>query len=184
MLQDLLSRKRSSIVEKWFERILDTYPEDTSKFLRTAKDPFANPVRSTILQGIEGVLGEMLKDRESPDALNEFLDRVIRIRSVQDFSPSQALAFVFSLKEVVRQVLGKEIQEQGLHDQLQGLESRVDALALRAFDVYMACREAVYELRVGEIKRQREAAFRMLERSNRAIEKRMKKEEALSRDSE
>jgi hypothetical protein len=184
MLHDLLSRKRSSIVEKWFELILDTYPEDTSKFLRRSKDPFANPVRSTILQGIEGVLGEILKDHESPDALNDFLDRVIRIRSVQDFSPSQSLAFVFSLKTVIRQVLAKEIQEHGLHDQLQGLESRVDCLALRAFDVYMACREAVYELRVGEIKRQREAAFRALERSNRSIEKRMQKEEPLSRDSE
>ncbi len=183
-LQDLLNRSRSGIVEKWFELILDTYPKDTSKFLRMAKDPFANPVRSTILQGIEGILEEILEDRENPGALNEFLDRVIRIRSVQDFSPSQALAFVFSLKTVVRQVLGKEIREQGLQDQLQGLESRVDSLALRAFDVYMACREAVYELRVGEIKRQREAAIRMLERSNRAIEKRMQKEEALPRESE
>jgi hypothetical protein len=164
--------------------ILESYPEDTSKFLRKEKDPFANPVRNTILQGIEGVYDEILKDDESPEALNDFLDKVIRIRSVQDFSPSQALAFVFSLKTVIREVLGKEIRENHLHDQLLLLESRVDALALRAFDVYVGCREEIYELRAGEMKRQRDAAFRMLERSNRAVGKKMEKEEALSRDSD
>jgi hypothetical protein len=179
MLRDLLSRKKSSLVETWFELILNTYPEDTSKFLRKEKDPFANPVRNTILQGIEGVYDELLKDQQSPEALNAFLDKVIRIRAVQDFTPSQALAFVFSFKKAIRERLGKEIREYDLHDQLLRLESRVDALALRAFDVYMGCREEVYELRVGEVKRQREAAFRMLERSNRAVGKRMEKEEAL-----
>ncbi len=184
MLRDLLSRKRSSIVEKWFELILDTYPEDTSKFLRREKDPFANPVRNTILQGINGLYGEILKEDETPEALNAFLDKVIRIRSVQDFSPSQALAFLFSLKSVVREILGKEIRENHLHDSLLVLESRIDALALRSFDVYMGCREEVYELRVGEVKRQREAAFRMLERSNRAIKKRMEKDKVPSGDPE
>ena len=184
MLRDLLSRKRSRIVEKWFELILDTYPEDTSKFLRREKDPFANPVRNTILQGIKGLYDEILEEDETPEALNAFLDKVIRIRSVQDFSPSQALAFVFSLKSVVREVLGKEIRDHQLHEPLLHLDSRIDGLALRAFDVYMGCREEVYELRVGEVKRQREAAFRMLERSNRVAEKRMKKEKGPSRDSE
>jgi hypothetical protein len=178
-----MSRKRPRIVEKWFDRILDTYPEDTSKFLRKEKDPFANPVRSTILQGIEGVYDEILKDRESPETLNDFLDKVIRIRAVQDFSPSQALAFVFSLKAVIREVLDKEIRENHLHDQLLLLESRVDGLALRAFDVYVGCREEVYELRVNEVKRMRERAFRLLEQTDRVYLKKKKNEEAPSRDS-
>ena len=85
--------------------------------------------------------------------LNDFLDKVIRIRAVQEFSPSQALAFVFSLKEVIREVLGKEIRENHLQDQLLLIEKRIDALALRAFDVYVSCREEVYELRINEVKR-------------------------------
>ncbi len=184
MLRDLLSRKRSSIVEKWFDLLLETYPEDTSKFLRREKDPFANPVRNTILQGIEGLCDEILKEDESPEALNAFLDKIIRIRAVQDFSPSQALAFVFFLKTVIRDVLGKEIRENHLHEPLLLLESRIDEMALRAFDVYMGCREEIYELRVGEVKRQREAAFRMLERSERAAKKRLEKQETSSRDAD
>jgi len=182
MLRDLLSKKRRSIVEKWFDQILDTYPEDTSKFLKKEKDPFANPVRHTILKGIEGVYDELLEEGKSPEALNTFLDNVIRIRAVQDFSPSQALAFVFSLKTVIRDVLGKEIRENHLHDQLLLFESRVDALALRAFDVYMGCREEMYELRVNEVKRTREQALRLLERTDRVFQKRKENKEALSRD--
>jgi len=177
-----MSRKRTGIVEKWFDRILDTYPEDTSRFLKKEKDPFANPVRQTILQGIEGLYDELLEEGERPEALTAFLDNVIRIRSVQDFSPSQALAFVFSLKAVIRDVLGKEIREARLYDQLLSMESRVDALALRAFDVYMGCREEIYELRVNEVKRQREQALRLLERTDRVFQKRKESRETLSRD--
>jgi hypothetical protein len=184
MLQELLSRKKSNILERWFELILDTYPEDTSRFLRKEKDPFANPVRNTILEGIEGVYGEILKEDQRPEALNDFLDKVIRIRSVQDFSPSQAVSFIFSLKTVVREVLVKEIREHGLHDQLLRLETRIDGLALRSFDVYMGCREEIYELRVNEVKRMREQALRLLERTDRVIKKRKEEEKALSRDSE
>jgi hypothetical protein len=183
MLRDLLVRKRRSIVEKWFDRILDSYPEDTSKFLRKEKDPFANPVRNTILQGIEGVYDELMQEGESPETLNAFLDKVIRIRSVQDFSPSQAIAFVFSLKAVIRDVLRKEIRENRLQDQLLLMELRVDHLALRAFDVYMGCREELYELRVNEVKREREQAFRLLERADRLSRKRKENEEAFPRDS-
>ncbi len=183
MLQDSLTRKRSSIVKKWFELILETYPEDTSKFLKKEKDPFANPVRHTILEGIEGVYDELLKEGESPEVLNDFLDKVIRIRSVQDFSPSQALSFVFSLKDVIRKVLGKKIGENDIHDQLLILETRIDALALRAFDVYMGCREEMYELRVNEVKRMREQALRLLERTDLVFRKRKEDEDAPSRDS-
>ncbi len=183
MLQDLLVRKRRSIVEKWFDRILDSYPEDTSKFLRKEKDPFANPVRNTILQGVEGVYDELMREGENPETLNAFLDKVIRIRSVQGFSPSQAIAFVFSLKAVIRDVLGKEIRENRLQDQLLIMERRVDHLALRAFDVYMGCREELYELRVNEVKREREQAFRILERADRLSRKRKEDEKDFPRDS-
>ncbi len=182
-LRDLLSGKRASIVGKWFDRILESYPEDTSRFLRKEKDPFANPVRSTILEGMEGLYDEVLKDQESPEAINEFLDRVIRIRAVQELSASQALAFVFSLKAIIREALGKDIRENHLQDQLLLFETRIDDLALRAFDVYMSCREQVYELRVNEVKRMRERAFRLLEQTDRVYLKKKKNEEAPSRDS-
>lgn len=131
--------------------ILETYPADTSTFLKKQKDRFANPVGSTISQGIEGLFDELLKEMDS-DKVSTFLDKIIRVRAVQDFSPSQAMAFIFLLKKVIREELGREIRENGLAEELLKLESRIDILALLSFDIYMKCREKIYEIRVNEVK--------------------------------
>ncbi|NIR14663.1 MAG: hypothetical protein GWN86_12250, partial [Desulfobacterales bacterium] len=67
----------------------------------------------TISKALENIYKELLKgvDREG---VSPFLDRIIRIRAVQDFSPSQAIAFVFLLKRVIREVLDKEVGEHHL----------------------------------------------------------------------
>lgn len=164
MLEELLTRKKGSIVEKWFRRVLDTYPPDTAGFLRREKDPFANPVGSALLEGVEGLYERLVRGGEEGD-LDLFLDRMIRIRAVQDFSPSGALRFVLGLKSVVREELGREAFEKGLGRELEAFEDRIDELLLAAFDVYMKCREQIYELRVHEVKAEREAALRILERA-------------------
>jgi predicted component of type VI protein secretion system len=109
-LEKLLSEKGPAILDKWLKLILESYPADTQRFLKKQKDPFANPIRHTISKEIENIYKELLKgvDRE---AVSPFLDRIIRIRAVQDFSPSQAIAFVFQLKKVIREALDKEIRE-------------------------------------------------------------------------
>ncbi len=176
MLRDLLSEKRARILDEWFDAVLATYPADAARFLMAEKDRFANPVRHTILQGLEGILGKIVEGREGEDGVNDFLDHVIRIRSVQDFSPSEALAFIFALKGVLRKTLQREIREQRLYGEMLELESRIDGLALRAFDVYMRCREQIYELRVKEVKGQKELALRLLEKTNRILEDQRKEE--------
>ncbi len=131
--------------------ILETYPADTSRFLKKQKDRFANPVGSAISQGIEGLFDELLQGMDS-GRVSTFLDNIIKVRAVQDFSPSQAMAFIFLLKKVIREELGGEIQEDGLAEELLRLESRIDILALLSFDIYMKCREKIYEIRVNEVK--------------------------------
>ena len=39
--------------------VVDTYPADTSRFLKRQKDPFANPVGNTTLESLEAVVGEL-----------------------------------------------------------------------------------------------------------------------------
>ena len=82
---------------------------------------------------------------------------------MQDFSPSQAVSFLFLLKKVVREELKKELQRNQFHDELHSLESEIDTLALLAFDVYMKCREKIYELKTNET---RNKMFRLLQRAN------------------
>jgi len=142
--------------------ILETYPPDAAEFFKQKDNRFANPVGYTILREIESLYGELLEGVNA-EKISPFLDRIIRIRAVQDFSPSEAIAFVYSLKKVVRVELEREILENRLYEDLLKFESRIDELALCAFDIYMKCREKIYEIRVDEVKNR---TFSLLKRAN------------------
>jgi hypothetical protein len=162
-LEKLLKEKKSAIQGKWLDKILETYPADTKRFLRKQKDQFANPVGHTISKEIQSLYTEALCTEEiDPVEVSPILDRIIRIRAVQDFAPSQAVAIIFLLKKVIREELGSEIQENSLHDELLAFESRIDDLALLAFDIYMKCREKIYEIRANEASNQ---VSRLLQRA-------------------
>jgi hypothetical protein len=161
-LQDHLLKKKTAILKRWFNKVIETYPPDTSRFLRKEKDPFANPVGGAISQGIEGLFETVLKG-SSPMEAPPFLDQVIRIRAIQEFSPSEAVGFVFSLKKAIREELKHEIGDSSISKELSALESTIDELALLSFDIYMQCREQLYAIKSNEI---RNRAFMLLEKSD------------------
>ena len=141
-----LSDKKRVIDGEWLQRVLQTYPEDSSRLLRLERDPFRNPVGHALQQGlsvlVEEILGGMDRDRMAPA-----LDGIVRIRAVQDFTAGQAVSFVFLLREVVRRHLGD-------HEEILAIaEQRIDELAVLAFDLFMTCREKIYEIKVNELKR-------------------------------
>jgi dynactin complex subunit len=162
-LKKLLEENKSVILSRWFDTILETYPPDTKHFLRTKKNQFDNPVAHRITSGIEGVFSQLLNDDKEKD-VSPFLDKVVRIRAVQDLTPSRAVAFIFELKRLVREVLGKDIREGQLSEELWSFEEEIDKMGLLALDIYMKCREEIYELRVNEVKR---SVSRLIERANK-----------------
>ncbi len=147
-LNEALAAKRGAVLERWFQAVLATYPAETARFLAGGADPFANPVGHTVREG----LGR-LYDRFATDApvteLSSAIDGIVRIRAVQEFTPSAAVGFVYTLRGILREELADtDIDPAGQ----AALESGVDRLALVAFDVYMQCREKIFEIRVREIK--------------------------------
>lgn len=162
-LKDLLLQKKALILERWFDLILETYPAETSRSLHREKDRFVNPVGHTISREIEALYGELLADM-NVDRLSSSLNDIIKIRSVQDFAPSQAIGFILLLKKAIREVLGSAIQEKPVVKEWLEFQSRIDQVALLAFDIYMNCREKICEIRVNEARTEREAALRLLER--------------------
>lgn len=158
-------------MERWFQLILETYPAGTSRFLKQEKDRFTNPVGYTISQEIEALYDGLLQEMNS-DKLAVCLDNIIRIRAVQDFPPSQTIAFIFLLKKAIREELASEIAENRVLEELLKFESRIDKLVLLAFDIYMKCREKVFEIRVNEAKAERERVLKLLERINLTMESR------------
>ena len=169
VLEHLLPQKRAAILERWFQLILETYPADTSRFLKQEKDRFINPVGYTISQEIEALYDELLQEMNS-DKLAACLDNIIRIRAVQDFPPSQTIAFIFLLKKAIREELASEIAENRVLEELLKFESKIDQLVLLALDIYMKCREKVFEIRVNEAKAERERVLKLLDRTNLTME--------------
>ena len=151
-VENLLKQKASHIQKRWLNLIIDTYPADSQRFLREQKDRFANPVGTTITRAVESLYRELLQEMD-PEKVTASLDEIVRIRAVQDFTPARAMSFLFQLKKVLREELQQEIKEStAACEELLALESRVDEMALRGFDLYMNCREKVYEIRAKEAK--------------------------------
>jgi hypothetical protein len=150
-LTNLLSAKKSLILDRWLDQILASYPPQTAQFLKREKDRFDNPVGSRIIQGITEIYQGLISGADQ-DRLLAGLDETMSIWAVQDFTPSQALAFVFLLKKVIRTELAQELKAPELAEECLELESRIDGLVLLGFEVYMQRREKLYQIRVDEIK--------------------------------
>jgi len=137
-------QSRENILEFWLERALRSYPSQSAEFLAAERDPFRNPAGSTIRQGLSILLDELLAGMEH-DRTAAALDSIVQIRAIQGLEPSQALEFLFQLKDILRpQLAGPE---------LEIMEGRIDELALQAFDLYMTYRERTYRARTNEARR-------------------------------
>lgn len=143
---DLLSKKKNSIIEKSFELTISTYSEETQPFFRERRRQFTNPVGYTLYQGLQEIVEKLIRN----EALESFispLEEIIKIRALQDFTPSQAVGFVFFIKKAIYDEVANEVDPSELMDFL----SRLDSLALVAFDIFMKYREKIYDLKAKEL---------------------------------
>lgn len=163
-LEHFLSENKATILERWYRLILETYPPNTSRFLKREKDRFVNPVGYTISQEI-GVLYDELLTGMDLEKLTTSLENIIKIRSVQDFPPSEGVVFIHLLKRTMREELEGKFPSDRIFEEWAQLESKIDTLALLAFDIYMRCREKIFEIKVNEVKGERERIFKLLERT-------------------
>ncbi len=152
-LERMLAKHKTSILTRWFDLTVQTYPPDSRKFFKSQTNRFANPVGWTISEGMALIFdvlvaGQGLESQE----VRAFLDGIIRIRAVQDFSPAEAVSFVYLLKAAAREALGADLLDEGVVHEFLAFESRIDKLALLAFDKYVECREKIFELRANELK--------------------------------
>lgn len=150
--EELLVKNKTAVIDKWFGVVIDSYPSDTAKFIKSQKDPFSNPVGGTTLKGLNGLMDELLGEM-NPDTIISFLDPIIRIRAIQSFTPSQATSFVFSLKKIIRDfIINKKSGDYQIYTELSQFEQKIDSIALLAFDIYMKCREKIFQLKANEEK--------------------------------
>jgi len=135
---------RDRFLEEWLAYTLGTYPDETSRFLREQPDRFRNPVGHTLEASLRGLTAELFGgfDRARVTA---WLDAVIRLRAVQDFSPADAVGFVALARRAADGVTAAESAgvEPGA---LDVLGTRIDDMVLIAADLLERCREEIHAI--------------------------------------
>lgn len=147
-------QENGEIQDRWIDRALATYPEGGAAALKAQKDRFANPIGYNIRHALTSLYKHFCGTIELEPALAA-LEDLIRIRAVQEFSPADAVSFLFLLKNAIKEEnSSKKTAEEalGLAEWLI-FEQRIDAIALRAFDMYMDSRERVFKVRINELRR-------------------------------
>ena len=153
---ELLAANRKEIHDRWIARILAVYPQESVKFIGKEKDRFKNPIGSTLQDGTTAVLDALVTGSEAED-LRDAIEGMIRLRAVQVEKASDAVTFIPALTDVVRRTLGNAASAQDM----SRFEARMEVLLLDSFDLYMQCREKVFEIRTAAL---RNRTFKLLER--------------------
>ncbi len=148
-LGEALHNNRYKIVDRWVDYTLSTYK--SSSFFKKEKDAFANPIGGIVRTVLKQLFSLLLQGGDA-HVYNEPLSRMMHLRSVQDFSPSQAVAPLNAVKHITREILSSDKETKHLVGELYDFEFAVDLAMLAAFDLYMGCREKIYKVRINEIK--------------------------------
>jgi hypothetical protein len=157
MLQQFLEQKRDIILKNWIDQTFNTYKPEMVRFLRKESNQFANPVGHTIITCLEKLYDSLLKGI----GVSEYqeLEELIKVRAVQDFSPSNSLSFIFDLKKIVRDELADSEQLENLIRELCIFEEKIDTLLALAFDLYTQTRDKIHEIRLREVKARTQGVF-------------------------
>ena len=165
MLQNFLKQNRESILQKWLDQTINTYEPEMVRFLKREKNQFSNPVRNTIVTSLEKIFDGILNGI----GVDEYhgLEEMIKLRAVQEFSPSEALSFLFDLKKIIRKELINNDQKDEIITETCLFDEKFDTLFSLAFDVYSDCRMKIHEIKMAEIKSRSQRAFEILQKKKK-----------------
>lgn len=152
-LDSLLHEKREEILAKWENSVLASYAPDAKRIFMAQQNQFANPIGHKTRAGL-AELYDVLRDSGDHEVLTPNLLELIKVKAVQKISPSEAISFIFTLRDLVRRELGKEGVTE-VYKEWLAFEARIEAAALAMFDMYVNSREQLYQVRINEFKQNR-----------------------------
>lgn len=154
----ILEQKREQIIEKWKAATLnvDGAPGKFASMLMKNGDPFTNPMGFTVQNTLNDLFDALLDGREDVDPI---LDEIVRVKAVQETEPSESMSFLFLGKTVIREALEDSLDHKKTIRELQKLEDLIDLYSLKAFNIFMACKKQIFDIKIDEIKRNNFADF-------------------------
>lgn len=161
-LKKFLTDNHKNICSQWTDAIIKTYPEEGGKFFSATPNQFSNPVGHTFRSNIERIFLTLANGADVSECSKD-LDGILRIRAVQGFSPSVALCFVPALKEIVYQEILRRNPAEPVNSILHDWNITVDRLTMLGFDLYMNCREVLWQQKANQLYNR---THKLLERAN------------------
>ncbi|MFW6053062.1 MAG: RsbRD N-terminal domain-containing protein [Desulfosalsimonas sp.] len=144
---EIISANRDRWISKWFEALMRSYPEESAGFFKDTRDPFSNPVGAALEKGIRDLFDVVAADVFDSRAAHDALEPMIKVRSLQEFSPSEALGFIAEIKKIIKQDPAAKQQTKTEAERIDRIADNADRALLAAFDIYMDCKKHVYNLR-------------------------------------
>ena len=155
-----LKEDRVKIHRAWFQEILDSFPRQSRGLIADGKDRFSNPMGHTLNDGILEILSALLGEKTLEEA-EPAVAQLIKLRAVQKEQKENPVEFLFALKKIVRKnsgAYGRKFTQVG---ELLEIEDRLDAIILRALEIFVESREKLLELRVNEMRNKTHMFLRM-----------------------
>jgi hypothetical protein len=140
----IFQQNKERWVKKWVDTVLATYPSESVVFFKDTSNPFSNPVGATVKTSLSRLYDALTASQFNSNLAQEALQPIVKLRSVQDFSPAKALGFIFELKNII--VAGDGISR----DDISAIHARIDTSMLVAFDLYMGNKRTIYSLRANQ----------------------------------
>ncbi len=171
MTKNLYITYKNQAIQQWIAAVYETYPLETIGFMRTKKDIFSNPVGYAIQKIAEPLYDIIVGEKKDINETYEFLLELIQIRTVQNFSPEQAVGIILLYKPILQKLFLHKKQEKISFQEYLIMESKIDSLMLITFNYYVKAQSTIYEQRILEQKRQVIQLQRWAEKHNYILEK-------------
>lgn len=160
-LESLLVQKKEALLRRWLREIFEPCGPGTVMTLPAGGDRFTDPVGYTISNNAAHLLDALIKG-DDPEASRGCLEKIIRIRAVQDLTQSQAVGFMTGLKTVIRSLVMEEVTRHGLMEELNELEQRIDCLGHISDELYVNLKRQIRELAIKEAKKDNDFKARII----------------------
>ncbi|MDY6820717.1 MAG: hypothetical protein SVN78_03725 [Deferribacterota bacterium] len=153
--------KKNKILDDWFNHLISHYDDNKLDYLEKERDPFLNPVKYIFKSALGSIFSYIFEDEEL-DLVSQDIEKLIKLLALNGPKASEVLGLFVFFKQHINALFMSSFSLEEKIDEYNEITNIFDNLLLKIFDMYVQCREKIYEIRVNEIKRM---TFPLLERS-------------------
>ncbi|MFA5079092.1 MAG: RsbRD N-terminal domain-containing protein [Dehalococcoidia bacterium] len=151
-LNNQLLQKKDAILRKWLCMIYEPFGPSVSLPRAEDGDRFTDPVGYTISRNAAFILNALIQG-DDPETSRVYLERIIKIRAVQDLTPAQATSFMSDLKTVIRSQVTNQTMKLQPAEEVSELDKRIDRLGHIADEIYIEKKRQIRELAIKHTKK-------------------------------